>query len=75
MDVLIRACADVQVADLGGNTPLHYAARAGNLRHVAALLNHGAEVHAKKGVGLTPLGYLAIGGQSHPEVLFLASRS
>jgi ankyrin repeat protein len=38
---------EVDQLDLGANTPLHLAARAGHTATTATLLNLGASVHAK----------------------------
>lgn len=47
--------ADVTLADAIGSTPLHYAARAGNLAVVQFLIDNGADVHAENIMGQTPL--------------------
>lgn len=47
-------------------TPLHHAARAGDAAMVRLLLENGAEVSARCGLGETPLHHAAYWG--HPEV-------
>ena len=47
--------ADVTLGDGMGFTPLHYAARAGNLAVVQFLIDNGADVHAENILGKTPL--------------------
>lgn len=47
--------ADVTLADEIESTPLHYAARAGNLAVVQFLIDNGADVHAENIMGQAPL--------------------
>ena len=47
-------------------TPLHHAARAGDAAMVRLLLENGADVSARCGLGETPLHHAAYWG--HPEV-------
>jgi ankyrin repeat protein len=58
---------------LGGATPLHLAARRGNLKVAEVLLDHGAEVDALEGKNLfTPLHVAAMHGQTKLAALLLA---
>ena len=43
---------EVDQSDAAGNTPLHLAAKRGNVATVSTLLNHGAQVGLKNEVGL-----------------------
>ncbi len=53
--LLLEQDADVNAQARGGLTPLHLAARYGNLTMVACLLDHGARVEAATIFGATPL--------------------
>ena len=74
----VKACleagADVNGADLSGNTPLHEAAGRGSLAEgslaeiVVVLVNAGADVHARRFDGGTPLHVALAWGRS-PEVV------
>ena len=44
---MTREGLELDQMDLGGNTPLHLAARTGNTNTAATLLNHGARVNMK----------------------------
>ena len=44
---MTRDGLELDQMDLGGNTPLHLAARTGNTKTAATLLNHGARVNMK----------------------------
>ena len=59
----------VNVKDVSGYTPLHYAARNGHIEITRLLLQNGAEVNAKNNVGSTPLHWAAIAG--HVDILHL----
>jgi hypothetical protein len=50
---------DANQADVNGATPLHWAAMRGSDKCVAALLEHGASLHAKDSLGKTPLDIAA----------------
>ena len=47
--------ASVVQPDSEGNTPLHHAARSGNMRRIKACLSAGHDLNAKNKAGLTPL--------------------
>jgi len=70
---LLASKADVHAADQAGLTPLHVAAKAGNLRLVRLVLRHGAKRDAKDGEGRTPK-QLAEAGQ-YDEVVEALRRS
>ena len=53
--LLLARKADVNARDSDDQTPLHAAARAGNLAAVTALIGAGADVNATLGSGETPL--------------------
>lgn len=55
------------IADEKGNTPLHYAAAAGNEAMVSLLLMYNADINAIVKKGGTPINYAAEHG--HPEVV------
>jgi ankyrin repeat protein len=63
-ELLVTAGANVNARDNRfGETPLHFAtdcfeAAVGNLEMVRFLIAHGADVNAKDGNGVTPLGYV-----------------
>ena len=59
-ELLLANGADVHARDLAGNTPLHDAARAGQVRLMRKLIAHGAKVDAKNETGITPL-HAAVG--------------
>jgi ankyrin repeat protein len=46
---------DVQAKSRYGSTPLHYACKVGKTEVVEALLEKGADLHAKDNDGSTPL--------------------
>jgi hypothetical protein len=54
-DAVARDPAALRAADLDGNTPLHIAAMLGSRPMIEALLDAGADVHAKNRHGATPL--------------------
>lgn len=53
---LLANGADPRIADLGGNTPLHHAARSSDPGVAALLRDAAAELEARNHDGLTPLG-------------------
>jgi hypothetical protein len=55
VELLLELGADVHHDGGGRGTPLHQAAKVGNLRAAQALLAHGASVDAKNADGQTPL--------------------
>lgn len=70
---LARAGADVNAADLGQRcTPLHMAARRGNVEIAAALLDYGADVEARDRKGDTPLRRAVNTGHTEVAALLLA---
>lgn len=69
-ELLIQAGADVNArSGVGEQTPLHMAARRGNVNVVEALLNAEAEIEARDTKGETPLRRAVNCG--HPEVVRL----
>lgn len=48
---------DVDIKDIGGNSPLHYAARYNNIGMINWLCKHGANVHIQNNHGQTPLHF------------------
>jgi ankyrin repeat protein len=61
--------ADMQVHDIKGNTPLHFAAENGLLEVAQILLKRNAEVNSKNNHGSTPL--LLASEFGHPDVVQL----
>jgi len=68
---LLQSKAEVAVADADGLTPLHWAARAGNLEIVGLLVRAGASVNAQDGSGQTPLHWAARGHFGVSELLLV----
>jgi ankyrin repeat protein len=60
---------NVNVKDVYGRTPLHWAARNGRIEIARLLLQNGAEVNAKDNIGFTPLHFAASKG--HVDILQL----
>jgi ankyrin repeat protein len=58
--------AKADVRDRRGETPLHEAARTGNVEMVQSLLSHGADVNARTVRGETPVIWARKYG--HPEL-------
>jgi ankyrin repeat protein len=65
--VLAEEELDVNIRDIGGNTPLHYAARYNNLDIIAMLYVAGAEVNAQNNNGQTALHFAF--QAYHPEAV------
>ena len=65
-----KLCANpgqfIEVKDLNGNTPLHWAALNGRIDMLTSLIQNGADVESKEDFGRTPLHFSAVGG--HHEV-------
>ncbi len=61
--------ADVNLSNNLGNTPLMYAALAGNEKALRLLIENGADIHARNKNGNTALLLAAAGGQAHDAVL------
>ena len=57
MEILLAHGADPNLVYYDGTTPIHHAARTGQLAAVMLLLAKGAEVNAKDKQGWTPLQY------------------
>lgn len=53
--LVLQYGADVRLPDRSELTPLHHAAKAGNMAVVRLLLDNGADVNAATSVGITPL--------------------
>ena len=62
VEMLLENGADVGRTDLGGNTPLHLAAGAGDLEIVRSLLDHGAELRTPNSDGLAAVEFAGAGG-------------
>jgi hypothetical protein len=60
---------NVNVKDVYGETPLHWAAKNGHVEIARVLLQNGAEVNVRNNYGNTPLHYAAIHG--HVDILHL----
>jgi ankyrin repeat protein len=67
--LLLEKGADVDSKDMGGRTPLSWAARNGHEAVVTLLLEKGADVHSKDKDGRTPLSWAA--GNGHEAVVKL----
>mmetsp|Transcript_17517 Transcript_17517/g.50462 ORF Transcript_17517/g.50462 Transcript_17517/m.50462 type:complete len:775 (-) Transcript_17517:1217-3541(-) len=61
--IMINAGADVSIADSNGNTPLHWAARAGDKSTAEFLLMKAAPIDAKNDRGETPLHWALRAGR------------
>ena len=73
IDALLRAGADPNAANPGGETALMTAARTGRVDAVKLLLERGADVNAKEGVrGQTALMWAVL--ENHPDVAQVADR-
>lgn len=59
IELLLEAGADVNVKNLKGMSPIHYAVDTGNVAAVSILLSYGADVNTFTETGLTPLMLLA----------------
>ena len=59
-EILIKAGASPNVKDYDGITPLHKAARSGNIKLLKVLLNAKADINAADNQGKTPLMYAAV---------------
>ena len=60
---------NVNLKDVSGDTPLHWAAYNGHVEIARLLLQNGADVNAINNVGSTPLHYAA--GYGHIDILHL----
>jgi len=69
---LIQSCAEIDVRDGSGNTPLHRAALAGKSVAVAMLIAANADVNAVNEYGITPLQLACISGNHDSAALLLA---
>jgi ankyrin repeat protein len=67
--LLLGNGARIDAIDLGGSTPLHFAARWGKREVTALLLASGAAVNAKDFSGHTPLHYAASQNADVEELL------
>jgi ankyrin repeat protein len=65
VEALLRCGASTEVRDRHGNSPLHLAVLAGSVQNMTALLDQGANIHARNKAGLTPLGVLAVSEESN----------
>ena len=59
IEELLSAGVPVDVKDLWGHTPLHYAGLCGHKNAIVSLIQNGAEVSAQNDMGHTPLDYAA----------------
>ncbi|KAF2117391.1 ankyrin repeat-containing domain protein [Lophiotrema nucula] len=66
IDLLLGFGLDVNAEDKSGSTPLHYAARVGNILVVKKLLDLGATIHLQNHAGKTPLD---LAQSRHPQVV------
>ncbi len=67
LKLLIENGSDVNAQNNDGNTPLHCAARKGELDIVKLLIANGADVNAQNKKNITPLGYAYSNG--HTEII------
>jgi ankyrin repeat protein len=63
LSLLLEHDVDVDIRDVEGATPLHWAPAGGNIDIGQWLLDHGADIHARDQDGLTPLFDAANHGQ------------
>lgn len=63
-DILLAYGADVNARDAFSMSPLHYAARSGNIEVAKVLLNHKADVNARENYNSTPLHIAAWNGNT-----------
>ena len=66
--VLVDSGADVTARDTDGNTPLHMAAREGDVSMVQFLLAHGGEPDRLNNAERTPLDLALIFAEEEPEI-------
>jgi ankyrin repeat protein len=55
VELFLKRGASVNLLDVGGNTPLHYAVEDGQIQMIKLLLGHGANIDAKNELDETPL--------------------
>lgn len=78
MELLVKLVdelhADVNGLDAAGNTPLHWASRAGHLDAVEYLITKGSHVNVKNNLGDTPLHSAAASGKGGPNMVDVVRR-
>ena len=65
---------DVDYLDKAGKSPLHLAARRGNVATVSTLLNHGAQIGLKNEMGLKAYDYAHLMDKNDCAEFLLTSR-
>ena len=71
--LVLKHLADVRQADYFGNTPLHYAAGAGNLAVVKFLIDNGSSVHSENQALATPY-FTALEGKRNRVAEYLLQK-
>lgn len=69
MSILEKGKGDPNVRDKHRRTPLHHAAKAGNVEPISLLVGAGGKVNARDDFGFTPLHYAA--SEGYPEAVSL----